>query len=156
MTLTAAKQQEKLNGQTSVAQKVFQFVPIQDAWSVSEISAELSRSTGSRIDFRVVSGCLGALKSAKLVHEPEPGKFKRNDVGSSQKGEVKAVEETKEKDVITQAGEIASSLRHAAEILQQAAVDVEGIAIAIDDKQKDETKELHQLRQLRALLKGMS
>lgn len=46
--MTPEKQKQKLAGQTAIAQKVFQAVPIAEAWTVAQISQALHRTTGAR------------------------------------------------------------------------------------------------------------
>ena len=55
-------------GQTSVAQKVYEAIPIAEAWSLSQINSELGRC-GSSITYRVVEGCIKALVESGIVIE---------------------------------------------------------------------------------------
>jgi len=63
-------------GLTSVAQKVYEAVPIAEAWSQSQIYAELSRKQISA-NHRVMVGCLDNLVSQGLIAEPSRGMFRR-------------------------------------------------------------------------------
>lgn len=58
-----------LDNQTTLAQKVFKAVPMQDWWSVHQISAELARQTGQTQTRVTLGGCLRTLKDAGLIDE---------------------------------------------------------------------------------------
>lgn len=75
--MTPIKVKTALDGQTAIARKVFDFVPIQDAWAANKIVSEMIRCGLPRIDFRTIEGCLHRLKDAGLVKEPERGAFQR-------------------------------------------------------------------------------
>jgi hypothetical protein len=77
MALSIARQRVLLSSQTAVAKKVFELVPIQEAWTAQEIQGALQRATRSSMDFRLLGGCLNTLKEAGLVAEPKPGHFER-------------------------------------------------------------------------------
>lgn len=76
--MTPKHMQLRLQGQTSIAQKIFTFVPVQEAWTPGEIHAQL-RKAGINRDFRVVSGCLQTLQEAGLIKVVDGGtKYQRD------------------------------------------------------------------------------
>lgn len=75
--MTPIKYKTALDAQPAIARKLFEFVPIQDAWPANKIIGEMIRSGLPRIDFKTVEGCMNRLKDAGLVKEPERGTFQR-------------------------------------------------------------------------------
>lgn len=76
--MNISRQRQLLDGQTSVARKVFHSVPIQDAWDEATIIREM-RASGSSVTIaaHAVRSCLYDLKDAGLVKEPSKGHFQR-------------------------------------------------------------------------------
>lgn len=66
--LSVAKQTEKLRNQTSVAKKIFNCVPMQEAWNSRKIMSEVKRQ-GSTYSLREVEGCLHWLNEDGLIKE---------------------------------------------------------------------------------------
>jgi hypothetical protein len=67
--MTPKRQQQLLQGQSSVSQKVFSHVPIQESWPAHRIAVEIERTTRSRLDAKVVDHCLVSLIEAGLVRQ---------------------------------------------------------------------------------------
>lgn len=65
-----------LREQNAPAKKVFEAVPLQEAWSPEEVIGEMRR-TGHRLEMHVVRGCLNTLKKAGLIKEPNKNTFTR-------------------------------------------------------------------------------
>jgi hypothetical protein len=78
--MNAAKQQNMLAGQSSLARKVFQVVPIQERWSAHDIFNSLIVSEATGAQFPAVRRGLGELKEAGLIREPVNGHFQRTPV----------------------------------------------------------------------------
>ena len=78
--MTPSKLNSLLQGQTNLARKVFEVVPIREAWPAIQIRNALKEVERSNADLRVLRGCLGALREAGLVREPETGMFQRADI----------------------------------------------------------------------------
>ncbi|WP_224795595.1 hypothetical protein, partial [Pseudomonas fluorescens] len=78
MALNESRQAQILAGQSSIAQKVFGCVPIQESWSTHEIhgAAITAKATGASPS--AVRRALGDLKDAGLIREPAGGKFQRD------------------------------------------------------------------------------
>lgn len=79
MAISQTKFERMFSGMTSVAQKVYDCVPISESWSVSKIRAEAHRNH-TVLDHRVMFGCLSALRDCGLVDEPVRGEFRRHPV----------------------------------------------------------------------------
>ncbi len=79
-TMTPRKQRQKLEGQTAVAKKVYEAVPITEWWSMHQIGDELRRKAHTTTTFDVLQGCLRALTDTGLVTEDTLGKFRRVEV----------------------------------------------------------------------------
>lgn len=75
--MTPAKFTTALNSVNSVARKVFDYVPIQEAWPVNRIISQMVTAGVPRVDVRTAEGCIERLKDAGLVKEPERGIFQR-------------------------------------------------------------------------------
>lgn len=77
--MTPSKQATLLQGLPNVARKVFEQVPIQDAWEPIQIQTTLRAQARSNIDMHVLRGCLRTLKEAGLIKETSHGRFRRVD-----------------------------------------------------------------------------
>lgn len=66
------------DGLSAVAKKVYDAVPIQEAWSIVQIKQELERKqAGVTRDFRIFSGCINSLVNSGIVLEEPKGRFRR-------------------------------------------------------------------------------
>lgn len=76
--MNESRQQQMLAGQSSIAQKVFGYVPIQTSWSVPAIhaAAQAAKATGAAAP--AIRRALGELKDAGLIREPVSGRFQRD------------------------------------------------------------------------------
>ena len=157
-----------LQGQTSIARKIYEFVPIGEDWTEFQIVAEMRRVTGSVPDLKVARGCLRDLADAGLI-------VRRND----QHRRTPTQEKTQQKEVAmpavthaTQAakvaaaqspidllGDIAGSIvalsKSVGEQLQQLANRVEDAALQIEQGQEANAANLEKLRQLQSLLRSI-
>ena len=67
-----------LKAQSSLAQKVYEAVPIEGPWSPSFIQSEMQRmGNSSANDLRKIQGCLNTLIESGLIREPEKNVFQR-------------------------------------------------------------------------------
>lgn len=71
-----SRQRQLLDGQGSVARKVFDGVPIQEAWPEKEIVLAM-RTSGMTIASHTVRACLLDMKDVGLIKEPKKGQFQR-------------------------------------------------------------------------------
>lgn len=70
------------NGMNSVAQKVYDAVPMSDYWHHNKITQELKR-LGKQMDPAAVQGCLGYMLSMGLVKKNKDGEFIRTAITMS-------------------------------------------------------------------------
>ena len=76
--MNESRQQQMLAGQSSIAQKVFGYVPIQTSWSVSAIHSAVQAAKATGATAAAIRRALGELKDAGLIREPVAGKFQRD------------------------------------------------------------------------------
>jgi hypothetical protein len=72
--VTPQKFQRTLDSMTTISRKIFEFVPINEPKTASQIVTAM-RNTSTRPDLKTATGCLNSLKDAGLVKEPERGLF---------------------------------------------------------------------------------
>lgn len=75
--MTPEKQKQKLSGQTTIAQKIFQYVPVAEEWTPPQIGQAMTRACGSRTDPATIVACLRALVDAGLARATNRGTFQR-------------------------------------------------------------------------------
>lgn len=75
-TLNASRLQAIEAGQTGIARKVLDAVPIAEAWAPAKIMAEVRRH-GTNLDLRIFEGCMTSLVDAGLVRQTGGGAFQR-------------------------------------------------------------------------------
>lgn len=81
--MNAARQRQILAGQITAARKVFEAIPIDEAWSFQEIRAEIDRrALMPTISFNALQGSVRALQEAGVVKEPIVGRYCRMPVRS--------------------------------------------------------------------------
>lgn len=166
--MSAAKFQAVWNGQTSQAKKVYEAIPIKDAWTAAQVHGELQRLQHSSGDVRIVAGCINTLITSGLVREVTRGHFCRAEIKSKPiPGEdmqaPRAQSEPAAKAAAVQAPspiermtalsararEVVADLRILAEDMDNAALEMEAeIATASAEGQK--------LKQLQLLLKSLA
>lgn len=154
-----------LAGQTVVAQKVYEAVPIENRWSDRSIHAELIRTGNSAIAMHVVQGCLNALLEAGLVAGDHFNGYTRIHV-KERKKEVKheatatgtltiARAPTPAADPLETLSAIASRLARTMADIRSIGEDLEAAALAIAEQMDRKAEDTKKLEQLRALLKGI-
>lgn len=147
-------------GLTHVSRKVFQAVPMREQWTRHQIHAELGRQ-GVNLTHNVVGGCLDSLRGMGLIREPDRGEFIRVVVRAYQPEEPKEAAlpastlapvatkpATHESPLAVLAG-LSKDLRGLADRIDAAALDVEERIEALG-------RDTEKLRQLQALLKGLT
>lgn len=158
--MTPDKQKQKLAGQTAIAQKVFQAVPIAEAWTVAQISQALHRTTGARLDRHTLQGCLRALADSDLIRCTEHGSLhQRVAVSAAQSTPPKTKESTVTQPATPQQAAPASAidvLGSLAQKMRALADEVDAAALALEEEQSRTTGEAAKLKQLKALLKEIA
>lgn len=170
--MTPEKLKQKLAGQTTIAQKVFQYVPVAERWGVQQVMDAMRRATSARMDIHIVRGCLSALVDAGLVktfrHNTE---YQRIHLAAKEqrpmntaaivttaaapsavqpvRPAVQASSPSAPLSALDLLGSIAATLR-------QTAAELEATALAIEEGKAKDSDELGKLRQLQVLLKGLA
>lgn len=170
MAMNESRQQQILAGQSSIAQKVFGYVPIQTSWSSHEIhgavSAANANATGASA--YAIRRALGELKDAGLVREPAGGKFQRD----------AAIQKPKKEQVMTQvakqtvvsikkpeagaldvlaalSGEVVSLSDEISKRMKALAGRIEEVALSVEAEREGNAEAVGKLKQLQSLLKSL-
>ncbi|VWC78694.1 MULTISPECIES: hypothetical protein [Burkholderia] len=162
--MTPAKYHAALSGLSAIAKKVLEMVPIQEAWSRSEIAGHLLRVTKSSPDAAVIDGCLGRLKDSGLIREASRGRYQRIEV---REREVLKVPEQKSAEAIVATepqailpieilSQLAERTRALATQIVILASDIETAALTIEQGNAENAANLEKLRQLQSLLKSLA
>ncbi|AIO44492.1 hypothetical protein DM44_4804 [Burkholderia cepacia] len=162
--MTPAKYQAALSGLSAIAKKVLEMVPIQEAWSRSEIAGHLLRVTKSSPDAAVIDGCLGRLKDSGLIREPSRGRYQRIEVREREVLKVPDQKAEKTADVhadqsippIEILSKLAERARTVATELVMLASDIETAALTIEQGNAENVANLEKLRQFQSLLKSLA
>ena len=157
-------------GLTGVAQRVYDCVPIAEAWSPLQIKAELARQ-GRGGEVRIIMGCLNTLIDSGLVQEVSKGCFQRIPVYPKPTN-TEETEETEKEEVMTatpqpklqakkdetapidKIAKLASRCIELSVMLQKLASDVETVAIEVQNDFAQQGEDAQKLKQLQALLKS--
>jgi hypothetical protein len=160
-----ARIEELERGQTSVARKVLELVPIQEFWPASQIHTEAIRK-GISIDKSKVEGCLNSLKQSGLVKE-KAGTFTRvaarprallperivaQPVQFATPPITTAGSAPEAIDPLDRIATVAAAIRAQANTIAKLADAVDTIALDVDAHIKSISQSSEKLRQLRELL----
>ncbi|MCO6057327.1 hypothetical protein NG726_11660 [Pseudomonas sp. MOB-449] len=165
--MTPAKQETLMQGQSGIAKKVYECVPIAESWSSFQVMTAMRNLTGSTPDSRIVSGCLSTLVDSGLVKKSGRDQYQRIPVEQKQKpeepkmtapakkqSEVSAVP-VRKATPLEMLGELAGEIVGMAEHMKRLAARVEDVALAVEQDRESHSEELGKLRQLQALLKDL-
>ena len=164
--MTPAKQEILMQGQTGIAKKVYDCVPIAEAWSSFQVMTAMRNMTGSTPDSRIVSGCLSSLVDAGLIKKTSRDSFQRIPVEPKTKTqEPKMAEPAKKIETpaepkrtaspLEMLGELATEIVGVAEHMKRLASRVEDVALAVEQERESSAKSMESYRQLKALLKSL-
>jgi len=154
--MTPDKQQQKLAGQTTIAQKVFQFTPVEEPWTPLQVASAMNRATGSRIDMHILKGCLAALTDSGLARMTGSGLYQRVPVS---RPSIPATQ--KEQPAMTTPEPAApvsaiDLLDGIAKRMRALAADIESAALSIEEERAKDAVVIQKAQQLQALLKGFA
>lgn len=148
-----------LSAQSNTAKRVYEVVPIQEPWSARQVMAEMLRlGKTSRIDQRVLDGCLGALVEAGLVRALPQGMFVRAPVRPSpsrpapDEAPPPPPEAPLAPGTLAHFSHIAEQLRDLAARANTLAGAIESAALAADERVEQAQAGTEKLRQLKTLL----
>lgn len=168
-TMTPTRYQATLSGQTSVAKKVYEHVPALEAWTAIQISQALTRATKSQMDFKILQGCLKALRESGLIRETQRGMFQRVEVKEKveepmpEADTVKPLPTAMPKAAVSCAktpieilSEISQRVVALNSELKKIASDIETAAIVIEEGMAENEENLGKLKQLQSILKSLT
>lgn len=162
--MTPAKFEQKFSGQSTIAKKVFQFIPLTEHWTATEIASEMRRATRSSPDFHILQGCINSLKDSGLVVETGHGKFRKIEIKEVKEKEMKAptqvvsivkAEEKQERKPLEMLGDIAKKVRETAKAMNTMANEIEEAALKYGEEVEKQAASLGKLQQLQQLLKSL-
>jgi hypothetical protein len=166
--MNAARQQQMLAGQTALARKVFEFVPIQQCWTALDIYNALIAKTSSA-EFRPVRACLGQLKDQGLIREPVNGHFQRTAATPKPKREQVMSKESNQAVVSIKkpeigaldalaalSGEVISLSDEIGKRMKALSARIEEVALSVETEREGNAEAAGKLKQLQALLKGIT
>lgn len=79
----------RLAQQTAIARKVYQAIPIEEAWTHIEIYREFVRLHGTSVEVRTVGGCVSSLVDSGLVRQVQRDRYRREPVKEAQQEKVR-------------------------------------------------------------------
>lgn len=168
-------------GLNSVAKKVYAATPIAEPWTVQQICTELVR-LGTPMELRVVHGSLGAMTDMDLLKEPSKNCYIREQVRAVNPKQATAMEiamtkantatatapapapvtkptlkvpVTKTATPLEQLNDLAQRVNRLSTEIAQVVEDISEAIIVVQVQQEADAAELAQLRQLKAVLKGL-
>lgn len=151
--------QNILSGQSNLARKVFAAVPMQEFWSIGQISNEMNRVEKHSISKGEITGCLRTLVDAGLITEAGMLTFRSNvkppklALPKEEPMHPKLKPEAPKPTFMDRAFELATTLRKAAEQLEQLGMEVD---TALKDAGKGDEKFKQMQETLRGLLGGQN
>lgn len=178
--MNISRQRQLLDGQSSVARKVFEGVPIQEAWDEFAIIKNLRGSGGVTIASHAARSCLYDLKDAGLIKEPRKGHFTRTPVAVKEPRAIKSAESAESASFPNDEATMACTLtRHQApqtplDVLGTIAIDltvfsteftarmkalserVEDVALLVEAQREADAATMAKANQLQSLIKEMA
>lgn len=166
--MNESRQARILAGQSSIAQKVFGYVPIQTSWSNHEIHVAASAAQVTSASPYAIRRALGELKDAGLIREPVGGKFQRDAATPKPKKEQAVTQAAKTTaapikksegalDVLASlSGEVVALADDFSQRMKVLAGRIEEVALSVEVEREGNAEALGKLKQLQSLLKGIS
>lgn len=166
--MNESRQQQILAGQSSIAQKVFGYVPIQTSWSNHEIHGAVSTAKATGASPYAIRRALGELKEAGLIREPVGGKFQR-DAATPKPIKEQAVTQAAKQAVVSikksegaldilaaLSGEVVGLSDEFSKRMKTLAGRIEEVALSVEAERETNAAAVGKLKQLQELLKGIS
>ncbi|MCA4074855.1 hypothetical protein LD001_05855 [Pseudomonas kurunegalensis] len=165
MAMNESRQKQMLAGQSALARKVFQIVPIQEHWSISDIYGAV-RAQGTSADTRTIRRCLGELKDVGLIREPVNSHFQRtmpatkpqkeNDMPKESTQKVVAIKKLEPLDALAGlSGEVMAMAEDFGLRMKGLASRIEEVALSVEADREDNSEQLEKLKQLQSILKSL-
>ena len=155
--------QSAINGLQGVEQKVYEAIPISEAWNTSKIMAELKRN-GHNIENKTIVRCAKSLTERGLLKEgPSLSFTRKKDTEARPKKETvphQPTQQTEQATMTHPAEQHKKSpmelLADLAERLRQFAADMDNAALEIEQEFQTSESRSAQLKQLQTLLKTIA
>lgn len=160
-----SRQRQLLEGQSSMARKVFEGVPIQEAWSENDI-VKAMRSSSMTVAVHTIRACLLDMVDAGLIRQPKSGHYQREPVQpflrlptDQPTNNIEPVMSTAKKpeptplDLLgTVATELVLMASEFAERMKALAARVEEVALQVEAQREADASTMAKVNQLKALL----
>lgn len=162
--ISASQFEQRHQSLSAIAKKVYQAVPAKTAWSPSFILSEMQRTGSSTRDLRIIEGCLNSLIDAGLVEEPGPRVFIRAPIKAPKEPPTSVIF-SKEELVIEKPQATAKPIEARTPItilssisvrIKALADELETAALEIEEQIAAKDADAGKLKQLQALLKGLT
>ena len=143
---------------TPVARKVFECVPVQEAWTAFRISAELKRQ-GTPKDRRLIDWCLSSLiRDGLIKHDTPADTYQRVEPRVVALNLVPKEPEVnaKKPSPMERMAALAERTRRLSLDLKVLADDIDAAAVLIDEEINEAGNDTKKLRQLQTLLKELT
>lgn len=171
MSMSRSRFDAIFSGQSSIAKKVYEAVPIVESWNAKKILSELARQ-GITQEPRTLTGCLDTLKRSGLINELMKGEFRREVIKElSVKVEVAQAKEAVQasKPIVVAAslvereispmdilGALAARAAHLSGMVSDLSSDISDAAIEIQQRIETIGADTQKLKQLQSILKSIS
>lgn len=173
--LSITRQQQLIRSLNTQGQKVFDSVPINEAWSLHKIINEIVRR-GISMDKASIHGSISHMLKVGLVYEPEHHHYQRMGLRplrtKAEKTDHKPEEGTAMQEAMTRAtlttvkavdkmstidalAHVAADLRAQAKDMEAAADRLDELALQIAEDQQAGSKELEDIKRIRAAMKTL-
>lgn len=165
--MSLARASSLVNGLNSSARKVYEAIPISEGWHITRIVTEINRT--AKMDYRIITGCLDVLRSARLIRESPAMTFQRTEIRTpkpqdnpSTEDPMKKIDQSKPAAApaatpaspMDKLGALAQRANAMMEQLKQLASDIADAAIEIQADHDNSKKGLELLSQFQALVKS--
>lgn len=152
-----------MSGQTSLAQRVYEAVPMLEPWHRTKVLAEFSRLSGTTPHAQAVYACLGDLTEAGVIKERASNTYARVAVRESERANQCDQHEESKEEMTQNTSKPAPALGNAAFTalagiatkLRALADEVESAALDADAALQQAGTESKKLAELRSLLQSI-
>ena len=163
--MNESRQSQILAGQSSIAQKVFGYVPIQTSWSNHEIHGAVSAANATGASPYAIRRALGELKDAGLIREPAGGKFQRDAATQKTKKEPVMTQETRQRivsikkpegalDVLAAlSGEVVGLSDEFSKSMKGLAARIEEVALSVEAERESNAEAITKAKRLQEALR---
>lgn len=163
--MNESRQQQMLAGQSSIAQKVFDYVPIRSSWSARDIHGAVLAANVSGASAYAIRRALGELKDAGLIREPVGGKFQRDPTTPKPKKERAVTQSAKQAvvsikppesalDVLAAlSGEVVSMAGEFSQRMKALAGRIEEVALSVEAERESNAEAIVKAKRLQQALR---